>query len=162
MCNKISPHCVFYAAARHGETMKLGVLFLLLIFSKVSLAIGWEEISKDNAKKRRIFVSAENDQRMGCYNFKVLLPNVLNFNELGNLDFWSARYKVISERSKGWQLASKGTQIVLPSQPKGENVLIESVCISAKDLKNSYISAIYGGSQGRVPMLILLHLGAYK
>lgn len=142
--------------------MRLGVLFLLLIFSNMSLAVGWEEVSKDGTKERGISVSAENDQGMGCHKFKVSLPSVLNFNELGSRDFWSARFKVVSEKAKGWQLTSKGTQIVLPSQLKGQHVIIEAVCISASDLENSYISAVYGGPQGSPPMVILLHLGAYK
>jgi hypothetical protein len=142
--------------------MKLGVIFQLLVFSNMSFAIGWEEVSKDRAEERGISVSEENDQDMGCQNFKVSFPRVLNFNELGNRDFWSARYKMVSEKSKGWQLTSKGTQIVLPSQPKGQNVLIEGVCITASALENSYISAVYGGPQGTIPMVILLHLGTYK
>lgn len=142
--------------------MRLTVFFLLFIFASVSFAVGWEEISSEDLEKRGISVFSEFNQSMGCYEFKVSLPKKLLFTELGEREFWSARYKVVLNKSRGWQLMSKGTQVILPFASENQIVKIKALCISNTDLETAYLSAVYGGPQGAPPMLILLNLGAYK
>ncbi|BBM02522.1 hypothetical protein [Microbulbifer sp. GL-2] len=142
--------------------MKLIIFFKLFLFASMSFAIGWEEVPREISEKRGISINSEPNQSGGCHKFRISLPSKLHFSELGERKFWSATYKVVSEKTRGWQLASKGTQVALPSRPDGRSVRIDGLCLSDSDLHSAYISTVYGGSQGISPMIILLNLDAYK
>ena len=142
--------------------MKVFVFLLLSLFANLCFSVAWEEISKQDIAKRGISVDVRLNENSGCYKFKILLPEIVVFNELGERRFWSAKYKVVAEQRLGWQLTSKGTQIDLPSMVDNQSVKIDSLCISNNDLENAYLSVIYGGPEGTPPMVIVLALKEYR
>jgi hypothetical protein len=141
---------------------KFIAFFLLLLFSNMSFAVGWEELSKEDAQKRGIIVYSEFSQSMDCFKFIVTSPKTLHFGNLGNREFLTADYKSVHKKSRGWQLSSKGTQIKLPSELDGINIKISSLCLSESDSLSAYLSLNYAGPQGTPPMMILLDLSDYR
>ncbi len=156
---QINHKCNRYAT---GGKVRIITFSLLFIFTNACFAIGWEEVSKENIEIRGISVDIKFNQSMGCNEFKISMPEQLFFKDLGGREFWTARYKVVQEKSRGWQLTSEGTQVILPSNTQNQLVKIEALCLSNTDLKTAYLSAVYGGPQGTPPMVILLDLGEYK
>lgn len=142
--------------------MKILITLLMIACVNISFAVGWEEITKENIVNREIVVDLKMNTNEGCNEVKVTLPKTTFFQYLGDRDFWTVSYKNIEEKTRGWQLTSKGTQIKLPSFTEGAHIKIEGICLSDDNLKTAYLSAHYLGPQGTVPMVILIKLGDFK
>ena len=142
--------------------MKLIILLPLLLLAGKCLAVGWEEVPKVVAVEKGISVELSSNVYNGCSDIKISMPQTMSFYSLGEREFWNASYKDILDKSKGWQLTSKGTKIKLLSSTQDNIVVLAGLCLSDEDLKSAYISAIYGGPQGAPPIVVLIELVKYK
>ncbi len=142
--------------------MKILSLLILIFSSNLTNAIGWDELSKESAIDRKIDISVVYDGSGACHKIEALLPTKIMFEELGARELWSVHYRTIKEKVRGWQLNSKGTEILLPTEARPNNQNIVSICLSDPDFMFGYLSAIYGGPQGTAPMVVLLKLSDFK
>ncbi len=148
----------------HNSWGKLStfIFIFMLLLAKPCFSIGWEEVTKDNIGKRGIFVNIEVDDLNACNHFKISLPQKLFYKDLGDREFGSASYIKVAEKKRGWQVTSEGTKIGLPYSTDNNYVRINTLCLSNYDLKTAYLSVVYNGPQGTIPMIVLLELGEYK
>ncbi len=146
-----------------SKFIRLWLLTMLCIgcFFNHCLAIGWQELSENEIKDRGISVDWKFNADYECNDFKITLPSILFFEQLGDRNFVSASYKKVSNKIKGWQLNSKGTQIYLPYFNDNNNIHLKNICLGHQDLKNAYISLYYQGPEGTPPMIVLLNLSEY-
>ncbi|MCO1335386.1 hypothetical protein MO867_13695 [Microbulbifer sp. OS29] len=141
--------------------MKILNSIFLILFSNLCFALGWDELSKEAANARDIDVSVVFDDIKKCHEIKAKLPTRLTFEELGERELWSVRYRSIKEKDQGWQLIVKGTEITLPANSKSKPETSVLICLDETDLKHGYLSALYGGPQGNPPMVVLLKLSDF-
>lgn len=130
--------------------------FLFIFYTNLVFAVGWEEILPDNLEKKGVFVNSEFFEFSNCWSFEIKLPLNLFFDELGEREFWSARFVAISNGKVTFPL--RGTTIHLKSTMHSNHYLVKGVCVNNEDIDRAYISATYGGPQGTVPMVVYFRL----
>ncbi len=134
--------------------MKILIL-MMMFFSNASFAVGWEHLDIRKANEYGFVINAELEEKNNCYKVSILSPKTIDFESLGELSFFSIRYKkVLSTEEKGWELTSTGTEISLPYEI--ENNLMKSgyLCIASEDIDKSYISVQY--YRKKAPPMFLL------
>ena len=136
--------------------MKLFTFLFLMLFFKNAQAVGWEEVSPLEMKSKGISIESEYQKFRDCNSFKITLPVNLFFKDLGDREFYSARYVGLQDETVTFPLS--GTIVGLRSEIIEGKVALKGVCVSSKDLERAYISASYLGEQGTVPMVIYFKL----
>jgi hypothetical protein len=134
----------------------------IILFSNICLAVGWEEISKETVKAFNIEVKIEFDDRYHCHKILAKFPIELMFSELGKRELWRVRYLKIEKKEKGWQLMPKGTQIDLPTTLESNHKKVGALCLSTEDLDFAHLSAVYVGTPGTPPMVVLINLSEFR
>ena|GEM_PF-3800613 len=136
--------------------MKSFIFLFLMLFLNNALAVGWEEVLPSEMESKGISIESEFQKFSACTSFKIKLPTNLFFENLGDREFYSARYVGMQGETVTFPLS--GTIVGLRAEHEDDGVVLKGVCVSSKDLDRAYISASYLGGQGTVPMVVYFKL----
>ena len=140
--------------------MRALVFVFLISIASGTHAVGWEEVLSHEMRSRGIATHSIYQKFRNCTSFKIEMPTTLHFGELGEREFYSARYVLVEDGKVTFPL--RGTAVDVKALDKEEHFEVNGICVSPSDMDRAYLAANYLGPQGSPPMVVYFRLEVQK